>query len=64
MKLEPYWLASAPRFTSGSTEPVEGQVDVAVIGGGFTGLSAARSLAKTGARVAVRWPRPALEVPS
>jgi len=53
MKLEPYWLASAPRFTSGSTEPVEGQVDVAVIGGGFTGLSAARSLAKTGARVAV-----------
>lgn len=53
MKLEPYWLASAPRFTSGSTEPVEGQVDVAVIGGGFTGLSAARSLAKAGARVAV-----------
>ncbi|MDP3257513.1 FAD-binding oxidoreductase [Bosea sp. (in: a-proteobacteria)] len=53
MKLEPFWLASAPRFTSGSTEPLEGQVDVAVIGGGFTGLSAARSLAKAGARVAV-----------
>lgn len=53
MKLEPYWLASAPRFSSGSMAPVEGKVDVAIVGGGFTGLSAALALAKSGASVAV-----------
>ncbi|HEV7260784.1 MAG TPA: FAD-binding oxidoreductase [Bosea sp. (in: a-proteobacteria)] len=53
MKLEPYWLASAPRFASGSSVPVAGKVDVAVVGGGFTGLSAALALAKAGASVAV-----------
>lgn len=53
MKLEPYWLASAPRFGSASTEPVAGKVDVAIVGGGFTGLSAALALAKAGASVAV-----------
>jgi glycine/D-amino acid oxidase-like deaminating enzyme len=53
MKLEPYWLASAPRFTSGSVAPISGKVDVAIVGGGFTGLSAALALAKAGAKVAV-----------
>jgi glycine/D-amino acid oxidase-like deaminating enzyme len=46
-----YWLASAPAFTGGAQGAVEGKADVAIIGGGFTGLSAARALAKRGARV-------------
>ena len=41
-----YWLASAPAFTGGAQGGVEGKVDVAIIGGGFTGLSAARALAR------------------
>lgn len=53
MKLEPFWLASAPRFASAAAGPVEGKVDVAIVGGGFTGLSAALALAKSGASVAV-----------
>lgn len=53
MKLEPYWLATAPAFCAGAAGPVEGKVDVAVVGGGFTGLSAALALAKAGASVAV-----------
>ena len=53
MKLEPYWLDSAPRFSSASSAPIEGKVDVAIVGGGFTGLSAALALAKAGASVAV-----------
>lgn len=53
MKLEPYWLATAPRFSNGVAAPVAGKVDVAIVGGGFTGLSAALALAKSGASVAV-----------
>jgi glycine/D-amino acid oxidase-like deaminating enzyme len=53
MKLEPYWRDTAPRFAKASTDPLEGHFDVAIVGGGFTGLSAARSLAKAGATVAV-----------
>lgn len=53
MKLFPYWLDSAPAFTGADTGDIDGAVDVAVIGGGFTGLSAARALAHTGASVAV-----------
>jgi glycine/D-amino acid oxidase-like deaminating enzyme len=53
MKLEPYWRETAPRFANASTDPLDGHFDVAIIGGGFTGLSAARSLAKAGATVAV-----------
>ncbi|WP_067734225.1 NAD(P)/FAD-dependent oxidoreductase [Novosphingobium naphthalenivorans] len=48
-----YWQASVPPFQGGTGGPVEGEFDVAVIGAGFTGLSAARSLAKAGASVAV-----------
>ncbi|MEG8219412.1 FAD-binding oxidoreductase [Sphingomonas sp. HH69] len=46
-----YWLASAPPFTGGAEGGVEGKADVAIIGGGLTGLSAALALAKRGARV-------------
>ena len=52
-KAVPYWLDSAPPFTAGSPGPIEGRVDVAVVGGGFTGLSAALHLAKSGASVAL-----------
>ena len=53
MKFESYWHDTAPTFTGASDASVEGDFDVAVIGGGFTGLAAARQLAKSGARVAV-----------
>ncbi|MGI4795997.1 MAG: NAD(P)/FAD-dependent oxidoreductase [Janthinobacterium lividum] len=53
MKLKPYWIDTATPFAGGETGPVEGEVDVAVVGAGFTGLSAALALAKKGARVTV-----------
>ncbi|GAB5095641.1 MULTISPECIES: FAD-binding oxidoreductase [unclassified Caballeronia] len=53
MKLDSYWLDTAPAFTAAQEGPADGRVDVAVIGGGFTGLSAALALAKRGASVAV-----------
>ncbi|MEM6482026.1 MAG: FAD-binding oxidoreductase [Pseudomonadota bacterium] len=53
MKLDPYWLDSARRFSATEQQAVDGEVDVAVIGGGFTGLSAALSLARAGTQVAV-----------
>lgn len=52
MKLESYWTASAPAFVPRAAElPV--QCDVAIVGGGFTGLSAALALARRGASVVV-----------
>src|SRR5579863_3135752 len=47
-----YWLttASMPRGTAGE---LPASADVAIIGAGFTGLSAARTLAKRGVKVAV-----------
>ncbi len=48
-----YWLDTAPPFTGGAAGPVAGMADVAVVGAGFTGLSAALALAKRGASVAV-----------
>lgn len=53
MQFKSYWHDTAPVFTSAATGQVEGTFDVAIIGGGFTGLSAARSLAKGGAKVVV-----------
>jgi glycine/D-amino acid oxidase-like deaminating enzyme len=50
MNLESYWHATSPRH-QGQVLPVEGKYDVAVIGGGFTGLSAALALARKGAKV-------------
>jgi glycine/D-amino acid oxidase-like deaminating enzyme len=46
-----YWLASAPDFTGGAKGSPEGRVDVAIIGGGLTGLSAALALRQRGASV-------------
>ncbi|MGC6330871.1 NAD(P)/FAD-dependent oxidoreductase [Rhizorhabdus sp. FW153] len=46
-----YWQQSTPPFAGGEQGRVEGDCDVAVIGGGFTGLSAALELARSGANV-------------
>jgi glycine/D-amino acid oxidase-like deaminating enzyme len=48
-----YWLTTTQFPTTDPSRPVPEVVDVAVIGAGFTGLSAARTLAKRSARVAV-----------
>nr|WP_218014907.1 FAD-binding oxidoreductase [Pseudoroseomonas rhizosphaerae] len=53
MRMLPYWLDTAPPFAGAEPGPAEGSVDVAVIGGGFTGLSAALHLARKGASVAL-----------
>ena len=53
MQFKSYWHDTAPRFAGQSAAPIEGHYDVAVIGGGFTGLGAARQLAKAGAKVVV-----------
>lgn len=53
MKYVSYWHDTAPRFTGAVEGPVEGHYDVAVVGGGFTGLGAARQLALAGAKVIV-----------
>jgi len=53
MKLESYWLDTAPPFAAGAQGPVEGRADVVVIGAGFTGLSAALTLTRRGASVVV-----------
>src|SRR5271154_2098083 len=47
-----YWLTTA-EFPKIEARPLADRVDVAVVGAGFTGLSAARTLAKRGAKVAV-----------
>ena len=53
MKFSSYWHDTAPAFAGGRKDPVEGRVDIAVIGAGFTGLNAALKLARAGASVAV-----------
>jgi glycine/D-amino acid oxidase-like deaminating enzyme len=52
MREHNYWLTTAesPKI---EPQPLPARVDVAVIGAGFTGLSAARTLANRGAKVAV-----------
>ena len=47
-----YWLTTT-EFPKIESRPLPDRVDVAVLGAGYTGLSAARSLAKRGANVAV-----------
>jgi len=53
MKFTPYWLDTSPKGPDRSTTDVGGTVDVAVVGAGLTGLSAALHLARKGATVAV-----------
>ncbi len=48
-----YWLETVSERAQGSNDPLPENVDVAVVGAGFCGLSAARVLAKRGVRVAV-----------
>ena len=47
-----FWLTTVemPRVES---RPLPERMDVAILGAGFTGLSAARKLAKLGTRVAI-----------
>ena len=53
MKFTPYWLDTAPAGPDRSRAEVSGQVDVAIIGAGLTGTSAALHLARKGANVHV-----------
>jgi glycine/D-amino acid oxidase-like deaminating enzyme len=48
-----YWLTTVEMPTTDPARALPEVVDVAIIGAGFTGLSAARTLAKRGASVAV-----------
>src|ERR1700688_1678672 len=48
-----YWLTTTEMPASNGQGSLPEVVDVAVIGAGFTGLSAARTLARRGAKVAV-----------
>jgi glycine/D-amino acid oxidase-like deaminating enzyme len=48
-----YWLTTTEMPATDGTRPLPEGVDVAVIGAGFTGLSAARTLARRSAKVAV-----------
>jgi glycine/D-amino acid oxidase-like deaminating enzyme len=50
----PYWIDTAPAFPDRSDRPLPDEgVDVAVVGGGITGLNAAIRLARKGASTAV-----------
>ncbi|APG87848.1 oxidoreductase OrdL (plasmid) [Sinorhizobium americanum CCGM7] len=53
MKFASYWHDTSVPFAGGVVGPVDGDFEVAVIGAGFTGLSAARRLAKSGVKVAL-----------
>lgn len=48
-----YWLETAPRPDLGPAAELPKRTDVAVIGGGYTGVSAARNLARAGIDVTV-----------
>jgi glycine/D-amino acid oxidase-like deaminating enzyme len=48
-----FWLTTAEIPPTDATQPPPQQADVAVMGAGFTGLSAARALARRGANVVV-----------
>lgn len=53
MKMHSYWLDTATPKGDYSQVPVPKEVDIAVVGGGFTGLSTAYHAAKAGRSVAV-----------
>ncbi len=48
-----YWHTTTQMPGEEHVMPLPGKVDVAILGGGYTGLSAARTLAKEGAKAAV-----------
>ena len=48
MQLKPFWLDTRAAFSSGQQGDLPPKAAVVVIGGGFTGLSAARTLARRG----------------
>ena len=48
-----YWHTTVQMPDDSNLAPLPEKVDVAIVGGGYTGLSAARTLAKQGIRVAV-----------
>ncbi|MCE4540585.1 FAD-binding oxidoreductase [Pelomonas sp. P7] len=52
MKLDSYWMDSADVFQPDATD-LPAQADVVIVGAGFTGLSAARTLAQRGRQVVV-----------
>lgn len=53
MKFTSYWLDTSPAGPDRSRTEIGGHTDVAVVGAGLTGLSAALHLARQGARVEV-----------
>src|SRR6202045_3278446 len=53
IKKQNYWLDTVAEPAKGATGALPDKVDVAVVGGGFCGLSAARVLAQRGVRVAL-----------
>lgn len=53
MKLTPYWLDTAEPSGDYRRTPLPGRADIAIIGAGFTGISAALEAAKNGATVVV-----------
>ncbi|GAB2927618.1 NAD(P)/FAD-dependent oxidoreductase [Streptomyces mayteni] len=53
MKSVPYWLDTAPAAPDRTGVALEGRTDVAIVGAGLTGLSAAVHLARKGAAVTV-----------
>ena len=53
MKQQIYWHTTVKMPDDSILTPIPEKVDVAIIGGGYTGLSAARTLAKRGMKVVV-----------
>ncbi len=53
MKQQIYWHTTVQMPDDSNLTPIPAEVDFAVIGGGYTGLSAARTLAQQGAKVVV-----------
>jgi glycine/D-amino acid oxidase-like deaminating enzyme len=53
IKEQNFWLGTVAEPAKGATGALPDKVDVAIVGGGFCGLSAARVLAQRGVRVAL-----------